>query len=226
LGDIMLNILIIILAAILLAGLLYTESKENRRGMLASKTILSLLFILAVLVQPHPMNNYYRFLLIGLLFCLCGDVCLALPQEKMFLIGLVSFLLGHVFYIFAFFYGVKISQWAWMGSLIFLIISGLIYVWLRPHLGSMNVPVLIYVIVITIMMSGALSVLVESRLAYSGRIMVFLGALSFYLSDVFVARDRFLKKEFLNRLIGLPLYYMGQFLLAFSVGLLRLPTVT
>jgi hypothetical protein len=27
-----------------------------------------------------------------------------------------------------------------------------------------------------------------------------------------------LKKKFINRLIGLPLYYSGQFLLAFSVG--------
>jgi len=27
------------------------------------------------------------------------------------------------------------------------------------------------------------------------------------------------KREFLNRLIGLPLYYAGQFLLAFSIAL-------
>jgi hypothetical protein len=50
--------------------------------------------------------------------------------------------------------------------------------------------------------------------------MVFVGALSFYFSDVFVARDRFIEQQFLNRLLGLPLYFAGQFLLAFSVGLL------
>ncbi|TFG38533.1 MAG: hypothetical protein E4H39_00070 [Syntrophobacterales bacterium] len=50
--------------------------------------------------------------------------------------------------------------------------------------------------------------------------MIFVGALCFYFSDIFVARDRFFRKEFLNRLIGLPLYYLGQFLLAFSVGLI------
>jgi len=66
-----------------------------------------------------------------------------------------------------------------------------------------------------------LFVLGDSHLTLSGRIMVFAGALSFYFSDVFVARDRFLDKEFLNRLIGLPMYYTGQFLLAFSVGVLR-----
>jgi uncharacterized membrane protein YhhN len=51
--------------------------------------------------------------------------------------------------------------------------------------------------------------------------MAFTGAVAFYFSDVFVARDRFMKKEFLNRLVGLPMYYAGQFLIAFSVGFLR-----
>jgi hypothetical protein len=51
--------------------------------------------------------------------------------------------------------------------------------------------------------------------------LVFSGALAFYVSDIFVARQRFLKTEFLNRLIGLPLYYSGQFMLAFSGGLLK-----
>ena len=85
----------------------------------------------------------------------------------------------------------------------------------------MNLPVLLYIIVITLMMSGAWSVLGDGTLALSGRIAVFTGALSFYVSDIFVARDRFLKTEFLNRLVGLPLYYFGQFLLAFSIGFLR-----
>jgi len=102
-----------------------------------------------------------------------------------------------------------------------LVFSAGVYLWLRPHLASMNLPVLAYVIVITIMLSGAWSVLGDSNLRVLGRIMVFVGALSFYFSDLFVARDRFLKREFLNRLIGLPMYYIGQFVLAFSVGLLK-----
>jgi len=216
----MFNIIIIVLAVILLLGLLYFEKRENRKGVLPIKTLLSLLFILAVLVQPHPITRYYHLLLGGLVFCLGGDVCLALPQKKMFLFGLVSFLLGHIFYVFGFFSVAHISLWTWVGSLIVLVISSWVYFWLRPRLGSMNVPVLLYVIVITIMVSGAWSVLGNAKLTVSGRMTVFIGAFSFYFSDLFVARDRFLKREFLNRSIGLPLYYAGQFLLAFSVGLL------
>jgi len=217
----MLNTLIILFALLLLSGLLYFEKKENRKGLLPTKSILSTLFIIAVLVQPHPIETYYRFVLVGLIFCLGGDVFLALPQKKMFLIGLVSFLIGHIFYIFGFFSVSVPNAWTWGGTLAALLVSGLVYQWLRPHLGTMNIPVLFYVVVITAMVSGAWTVLGNLNLALSGRILVICGALSFYFSDIFVARDRFLKKEFLNRLVGLPLYYAGQFLLAFSVGILQ-----
>lgn len=173
------------------------------------------------MVQPHPLPGYFYLLLIGLIFCLGGDVFLALPQEKMFLCGLVSFLLGHVFYVIAFFSVTELNLLTWTALGICLVLSGGIYFWLRPHLGSMNLPVLFYVIVITVMVVGACTVLGDNRLALSGRMFVFWGAVSFYFSDVFVARDRFLKSEFLNRFIGLPLYYFGQFLLAFSVGAMR-----
>jgi uncharacterized membrane protein YhhN len=105
-----------------------------------------------------------------------------------------------------------------MGSLVLLAVSGFVYFRLEPYLGSMKPAVLLYVIVITTMVAGAWAVLGDARLTRLGRFMVFAGALGFYCSDVFVARDRFLRKEFFNRLIGLPMYYGGQFLLAFSVG--------
>lgn len=215
------NILIIVLAAILLISLLYYENRLNQKGLLLTKTILSLLFVIAAVVQPHPISVYYYCVLVGLIFCLGGDIFLALRQRMMFLFGLIFFLIGHIFYILGFFYVAQSSYWTWLGFLTVLVISVWIYFWLKPHLGSMNAPVVLYIIIITIMLSGAWSVLGDSDLAQSGRIMLFTGACSFYFSDIFVARDRFLRTEFLNRLIGLPMYYTGQFLLAFSVGLLR-----
>ena len=214
------NVLIIILATILLSGVLFFEKRENRRGLVPTKALLSLLFILTVLVQPHPIPSYFYLLLAGLILCMGGDVFLALPQGRMFLFGLISFLFGQLFYILAFFSVAGTSTWTWIGLLTVFVMSAWIYSWLRPHLGSMNIPVLSYVIIISIMVSGAWTVLGDLDLTRSGRIMVFIGALSFYFSDVFVARDRFIGQQFLNRLLGLPLYYAGQFLLAFSVGLL------
>jgi hypothetical protein len=39
---------------------------------------------------------------------------------------------------------------------------------------------------------------------------------AFAASDVSVARDRFVREDFLNRAWGLPLYYGGQLLIALS----------
>lgn len=217
----MLNILIVILAIILLAALLYFEKTGSQNWKLPAKTILSGLFIFAALVQAHPIPGYYYLLLLALIFCLGGDVFLALPREKMFLLGLISFLTGHLFYTICFFYAADTSQWTWIGCLSGLFVSGLVLSWLRPHLGSMLMPVIAYIIVITVMVVGAWTVLGDSSLNLAGRLLVFMGAASFYFSDLFVARDRFLKSDFANRLIGLPMYYLGQFLLAFSVGLLK-----
>lgn len=149
------NNLIIVLAVILMAGVLNFEKKDNRRGLVPTKTALSLLFVLAAIVQPNPSPGYYYFVLAGLMFCLGGDVFLALPQRRMFLLGLISFLIGHIFYVIAFFCTAGLGQWTLIGSLVVIGISGWVYLWLRPHLGAMNGPVLAYIIVITAMLSGA-----------------------------------------------------------------------
>jgi uncharacterized membrane protein YhhN len=215
------NILIIILGIILLVGVLYYEKKKDRFPLLITKSVLSLLFVMTALLQPHPVPAYYHYLLIGLIFCLVGDVCLALPQKKAFMAGLAAFLVGHIFYIFSFLSLTSISHWISIEILIILGVSASVFFWLRPHLKSMLIPVLLYVLVITVMASGAWTVFWMSSFSISGRTLILVGALCFYVSDVFVARNKFIKEEYRNRLLGLPLYYTGQFMLAFSVGLLK-----
>ena len=216
----MLNSIIILLAILLLAGLLFFEKRENRRGLLPTKTALSLLFIVAALVQAHPTQGYAVLVMVGLICCLAGDVFLALPQEKMFLSGLVSFLIGHIFYVIAFFLVSDLNRFTLIGGLATLAVGLGIYAWLRPHLGAMKIPVICYMVVISFMLCSAWTILGTSKLAAAARGLVFAGAVSFYVSDILVARDRFLRNEFFNRFVGLPLYYLGQFLIAFSVGVM------
>ena len=214
----MINFLIAVFAAGLLAGLLYCEKKGVQRARLAVKSLLSSLFIFAAVVQIHAIPLYYRFFLIAMIFCLGGDVFLALPGKNMFLSGLVSFLLGHVFYAAAFFDTAGFNQWAGIGLVISALAGAGVFLWLRPHLGSMKIPVIFYILVISAMVVGAWSIIGAGELRPAGRMAAFGGALGFYVSDIFVARQRFLKTDFINRLIGLPLYYGGQFMLAFSIG--------
>jgi uncharacterized membrane protein YhhN len=214
-------VITIVFGFIFLLGLLYYEKKENKKPLLIVKSILSLLFVVTALLQPHPSPAYYHFLLAGLIFCLIGDICLALPQDKAFRVGLVAFLVGHVLYIFGFSSLSQIDDWISPWLFITFCMSALVFLWLRPHLKSMLIPVLFYILIITVMVSGAWGVFWKSSFPISGRVFILLGSLCFYVSDVFVARNKFIKEEYRNRLLGLPLYYTGQFLLAFSVGLLK-----
>ena len=207
-------------ALVLLAGLLYCEKNNFLTAAMPVKTSLSLLFVAAVMLQAHPLPSYYHLILPGLILCVAGDFFLALHRKTMFLAGIVAFLLGHVLYVLAFFSLAEYSPMVWPGALGVIVVSVAAFRWLKPHLGSMEIPVLVYVIVISVMVAGAWLVWVDKSVYGSARMMILTGAVAFYLSDLFVARDRFMKREFVNRLIGLPLYYGGQFLIAFSVGLL------
>ena len=207
-------------AALLLTVLLVCEQRGAQSVALGAKTVLSFLFVLAAVLQPHPDPRFYYTMLAGLLLCLGGDVLLAIPGEKTFLAGLISFLLGHVCYVFAFF-GLASPGWlAILGLAVVIALASVIYLWLAPHLGDMRKPVVAYMLVISVMVFGALSVLGNTALPGNGRWLVLVGAVLFFVSDIFVAKDRFVDGKFLNRLVGLPLYYGAQFLLAFSIGLM------
>ncbi|KMY68879.1 hypothetical protein AAU61_04695 [Desulfocarbo indianensis] len=202
----------------LLAGLLWAERGNSPGRILACKTSLSLLFVLAAFTQPHPLPGYYALALAGLILGLLGDVLLALKTKAAFKAGLAAFLLGHLAYVAAFGLYTEPMHWVLPGVLLLWAVAFLVFRWLKPHLGDMRVPVAAYVIVITLMLWAAWAALWGGQLpAWTARLGL-AGAVCFYLSDIFVARERFVTPGFANRLWGLPLYYVGQFLIAFSVG--------
>jgi uncharacterized membrane protein YhhN len=149
---------------------------------------------------------------------MAGDVFLIFfDSKKLFLAGLVSFLTGHILYAVAFFSASSPGRVAWTGAALSIVAGSAIFIWLRPFLGKMLFPVAAYVAIITAMVIGASSILGDAKFGVTGRLLVFYGALLFYISDIFVARHRFVKKEYRNRFFGLPLYYAGQFMIALSV---------
>ncbi len=77
----------------------------------------------------------------------------------------------------------------------------------------MRRPVWFYVIAISTMMAMAAGAFV-----IDGNWLIPLGALLFLLSDLAVARDRFIAPGFINRAWGLPVYFCAQMVLAASVG--------
>jgi uncharacterized membrane protein YhhN len=207
------------LGIVLLLGLLLAERFRGPGFVLAFKTPLSILFVVTAFLQPIHNTAYFGWVVAGLVLGLAGDVCLALPGRRAFRAGVVSFLGGHIMYVIAFAWIAPVSAWYTAGTPGVIILSSLVYWWLRPYAGAMARLVIMYIVVISVMLIGAWGVFFTLALPVLGEWAILAGAMLFYVSDLFVARDRFVTQEFTNRLVGLPMYYAGQFLLALSVGL-------
>ncbi len=187
----------------------------GRRALLyVAKPAASVGFIVVALGSGGLDDSYGRRILVGLGLSLVGDVLLMFRGSAQFRIGLVSFLLAHVAYAVAFLDAGISVPW-WLGAGVVALLAALVVTrWLLPHVeGDMRTPVLAYVVVISVMVSLAVGASGAGR-----TLLVAAGAGLFYLSDLFVARDRFVTPSFANTLVGLPLYYGGQILLALSIG--------
>ena len=147
--------------------------------------------------------------------CWLGDVLL-IPRSRpaAFLAGLASFLVGHVAYAIAFAVRGLDPRAAGFALLAVLPASTFALREILPHVPlRMRRPVLAYLVVI----SGML-VCAAGTVGHAGRPAIALGAVAFYLSDLAVARERFVAKSFTNKLWGLPLYFGAQLLLASTVA--------
>ncbi|HDP34015.1 MAG TPA: lysoplasmalogenase [Candidatus Hydrogenedentes bacterium] len=175
------------------------------------KMLASTGFIFLCISSGGIHSAYGLIILVGLVLSWWGDLFLISRGAGIFMLGLVSFFLAHICYIAAFIvYGTDLSS-ALIALAALIVPCAFIVRWLHPHLGKMRIAVYAYMCVITLM--AALSV---SAAAAHGGLLIPLGAILFFCSDIFVARDRFVRPGNINAYIGLPLYYSGQVLLAMT----------
>lgn len=157
----------------------------------------------------------------GLVLGAIGDACLLARGKRWFLAGLVAFLLGHLAYVA----GIAMVEPAerWWGDAGWLAavpagagLAVLAVLW--PRLGSLRLPVVAYVATISVMVIAAVAAARGAALPDPARGRLVAGASVFFVSDLAVARDRFVAPGFTNKLWGLPAYYAGQLLLAWSIS--------
>ena len=189
-------------------GQLWAEATGRARARAIFKVAASFGFV--VLAAPFARGRYGALVLAGLCLSAVGDALLLSPAKRAFLSGLVAFLLTHLAYAAAFAPGSRVSP---LAAAILFCMGAAVVAWLWPGLGTMRVPVLVYTAAISSMLLFGLGV--ESPL-------VPIGAVLFYLSDLTVARDRFVHPGLANRVVGLPMYYAAQVILALSARV-RIP---
>ncbi|HUP18242.1 MAG TPA: lysoplasmalogenase [Acidimicrobiia bacterium] len=198
------------ITALGLAMLLVLNWKQSTRAP-AAKALASVGFVALALTRDATAGGYGRLILVGLIAGLVGDLFLELRAAASFLLGLGAFLLGHLAYMGAF--ALDQPDWVLTASAAgALAVFGLgVARWLKPHLTPhLRIPVLIYIVVILAMTATGIG-LADHRLLAS------MGAVAFLASDLAVARERFIQPGFVNSAWGLPLYYLGQVLLAWSI---------
>lgn len=196
-----------------LVCLLVAEYRGSRPGKWLFKPLAAFGFVMTGFVGGALESTYGTIMLVGLLLSMGGDVLLIPKRQDTFLAGLVSFLLGHVAYTVAF--AVRgVDPGTVLVTAAVLTAPGLVLarIYLPRMEARMRVPVFVYGIVITAMVALAFGTVVAA-----GRPQIVLGAVLFYLSDLSVARDRLLAPSFLHRAWGLPFYFIGQLILAWTV---------
>jgi len=200
-----------LLCLALVVLLLWAEYRDHARLRWIAKPAASAAFVIAALGAGALDSAYGIWVLAALVLCLAGDVLLIPAAKGAFLAGMGAFALGHAAYIGAFLTGAPAPGTPfYLGAAGMIVFAAVSIRWLWPHLGDFRGPVAGYTAIISVMVAA-------SFLAPSGTIAV-IGAAIFAISDLTVARDRFIKSEFINRQIGLPLYYGAQLLLANSVS--------
>jgi uncharacterized membrane protein YhhN len=178
-----------------------------------SKMVASTGFLAVAVAVGAAETGFGRLVIAALTLSWLGDLFLSYTGRAPFLAGLGAFLLAHVAYVVAFVER-GVSEPHPLEPAAIGILAVLVGRWLLPFVAApMRGPVIAYIVAISAMVifAGATAQFdADSRLR--------LGAVAFFVSDLTVARDRFVAPGFANRAVGLPLYYAGQLLLAWSAG--------
>ena len=135
-----------------------------------------------------------------------------IPKGRYFFIaGLASFLLAHLAFSGAFYLQPLDSVPLIIAAVIMLAVAVIAMRWLWPHL-----PINLRAAVVAYMAAISLMVLLAVGATTNLGPYIAIGAVMFAVSDLFVARERFVFSAIVNRLWGLPLYYGAQLIFALS----------
>ena len=179
----------------------------------------SLMVVLLVYFQQNSKNlsPLRKWIIAALIFSWLGDVILLAEKQYRFLFvfGLLSFLVAHIFYII-YFWQIKkhnLSEFKTKPSVLLsvLIYSGVFYFVLFPHLSMLKIPVLAYISIISLMLIASFHAFDLKKQVF-GQICV-VGTLLFVISDSAIAINRFIYPFEFSGVFIILTYAVGQLLI-------------
>jgi uncharacterized membrane protein YhhN len=179
---------------------------------------LTMVLLIGAALALEPTDGAVRaWFVAALVLSLAGDVFLMLPEERRlpvdaFLLGLGSFLLGHVAYVV----GMAVDHRSWVMTAVGVVVIGAGVGAVAPRIlrgvgeqdPAMKAPVMAYMAVISTM-----------GVAAFGRTVVvgIVGALLFLASDSILAFNRFVAPSRVLRLAVMVTYHLAQAALVVSL---------
>ena len=184
-----------------------------------------MLAILAWLGQVGGYSGWLTWFALGILFSLAGDIFLILPG-KLFLAGLVAFLLAHLSYTIGF--NPSLPPFFNLTSLTLAVMIGLpaFEVYRQISAGfrassqnKLALALLGYVIALSLMTWSALLTLVRDDWQTAPALLVSAGAILFLLSDTLLALGKFVSPIKNGQLKTMITYHLGQILIVLGAAL-------
>lgn len=218
-------IIYILLTDMILSFCLLTYFGVTKKSYLKSyfKVITSIFFV-ALCIAAYLINStnftYFIFILTGLIFSLFGDILLEFDSNrKLFLLGIGSFALAHIFYTISFIYLVlTIFEYLIIAFILFIFVIYIFKV-LKGFNFKNDFPyICIYIFIIMFMVSKSFSLFSIFSLCPIGIRLVTIGAFLFMISDLLLCFYMYYSKcpKYLGGM-SLFIYYFAQALIALSV---------
>ena len=183
---------------------------------------LATLLVLALALSFAESPPAYRWAVAaGLVFSTAGDIFLMLPRER-FVAGLASFLVAHLFYVFAFSSDAPFGAAPLLWLPFFAAGGAVVAVVWRGLDRALRGPVIAYVVVIAVMAGQAAGR--WHSLGGEPALWAALGAALFVVSDALLAINRFRAPFRAERALTLGSYWAAQLLIALSTSASRLPS--
>ena len=216
-----------ILCLALALAFLKVEHEEKYGLAVVLKGLASLMFVIMGYLAYTRVNNVFnKIFYYGLLCGMFGDILLNLrfvfPKQgqKIFLIGILTFLIGHILYLVGLLKQIR-HVWVWhciiLGALAAAALLAYIFktMDIKPAFKIFGV---FYLGAVFIMCALAIGLAIFSPMPRT--IVYCLGAILFTASDVILIFNTFSgTTRFSLRITNILLYYLGQLLIAYSLFL-------
>ncbi len=194
----------ILITIFLFAGIIFCYAVYIENDLL--RTISKPIPLLILLFLLKPNSKFKKLIFVGFIFSLFGDIFL-MKVVDMFILGLASFLIAHIFYIIAF--SKREKSFKFLSSIPFYFIAAVLAYYFYPHLEDMLYPVFIYIFVIMTMVWRAFL----QRKYNNAAIFALIGASIFAISDSNIAFTKFIQDYEYSKIVTIILYWSAQFLI-------------